>query len=156
MAIRPAAESDLQCLAEIYVASFNQADPGKPWTEGRARLLLTHFLEHQSDLFLVDDEEGILRGGMATLIKPWREGNRCTEGVLFVDPKFQKLGVGKRLFAAVLREALNRYDAQVFEGITFAANQFPLTWYTRLGFKRDEGAVFIKGASVEMLARLGE
>ncbi len=154
MNIRLAKEQDLDLLSGIFAESFTQADPNKPWTKDRAYNLLSHFLKHQPDLFFVAEDENILKGGFGVLIKPWRSGNRCTEGCLFVDPKYQKTGIGNALFIKVLEESLEKYDAQVFEGVTFAAKQFPLTWYESIGLKPDEYAVFINGKTTEMLQSL--
>jgi GNAT superfamily N-acetyltransferase len=154
MNIRLAEERDLDVLAGVFSESFTKADPEKPWSKDCAYSLLSHFLKHQPDLFFVADDNGLLKGGFGVLIKPWRDGNRCTEGCLFVGSAYQKSGLGKALFITILKEALEKYDAQTFEGITFAAKQFPLTWYESIGLKADEHAVFLKGRSGEMLRSL--
>jgi GNAT superfamily N-acetyltransferase len=154
MEIRHVAQEDLQNLAEVYAESFTLADPQKPWTSERAFKLLEHFYMHQRDLFFVACEGETLLGGMAVMIKPWREGNRCTEGVIFVDHTRQKTGVGKSLFIRVLEEAIAKYQADSFEAVTFAAKEFPLTWYEKIGLAHDEWAILIKGKTQDMLTKL--
>lgn len=154
MIIDIAKEGQLNRLSEIHSEAFTQADPTKPWTHERALNLLRHFYKIQSDLFLVASEGEEVLGAMAVIIKPWQEGNRCTEAILFVSPKHQKSGIGTMLFTRLLEEALSKYKAGMFEAITFVAKEFPLTWYESMGLKPDDGAILIRGKSQEMLNNL--
>jgi GNAT superfamily N-acetyltransferase len=154
MKIALAAEEYLKPLSEIYSQAFTEADPTKPWTQERAFNLLSHFYKIQPDLFFITFEEDNIVGAMAVIIKPWREGNRCTEGILFVHPKYQRSGIGKKLFVHLLDKAITNYSADTFEAITFAAKEFPLTWYESIGLVQDKDAVLIKGRTQEMLNKL--
>jgi len=154
MEIRLVGESDLLKLSEIFSVAFTEADKAKPWTQIRAFNLLSYFYKHQPDLFFVAVNKGELVGGSALLIKPWREGNRCTGGISFVHPKHQKSGIGTKLFIKKLEVAIDKYQADSYESITFAAKEFPLTWYERIGLAHDKGAILIKGKTQEMLDRL--
>lgn len=154
MKIELVKEEQLKHLSEIYSEAFTGADPAKPWTQERALDLLTHFYKIQPDLFFVATEGDELVGAMVVIIKPWREGNRCVEGELFVHPKYQKSGIGKKLFIKLLEEALSKYNADTFEAVTFAAKEFPLMWYESMGLAPDKWAVLIKGKTREMLANL--
>lgn len=154
MKIELVKDVDLLPLSKIYSKAFTQADSTKPWTHERALKLLSHFYKIQPDLFFVAKKEEIAIGAMAVIIKPWREGNRCTEGILFVHPTHQKSGVGKRLFIQILEKALLKYKADTFEAVTFAAKKFPLTWYEQICLTPDKDAILIKGKSHDMLNKL--
>ena len=154
MEIRKAQQEDLKELADMHSRAFSEADPEKPWPPERALKLLEHFYKHQPDIFFAAEEKGKLVGAMMAMIKPWRRGNRCTEAVLFVHPEFHKSGIGKKLFIRLLEEAIGKYQADSFEAVTFAAKEFPLTWYEKIGLEPDQSAVLIKGQSKVMLERL--
>jgi GNAT superfamily N-acetyltransferase len=154
MEIRLVKEGDLKELSRIFAESFTEADPNKPWTQERSFSLLEHFYKIQPDLFSVAIEADLLVGAVMAKIKPWREGNRCTEGVIFVDSAFQRKGFGGQLFSRLLEEVINKYQANTIEGITFNKEEFPLTWYEKIGHKRDKHAVLLKGDTREMLENL--
>jgi len=152
--IKLAEEKDLIPLSKIFSNSFTQADPEKPWDEDHSYEYLKYWFKKQPDMFYVafDNENPI--GATAVNIKPWRTGVRCSDGVIFVDTKYQKQGIGKMLLKKVIQEAKNKYNATIFEAITFAGDEFPLTWYKKIGINVDEHAVIIKGECEEILKNL--
>ena len=147
--------SDIEILADIFSKSFTQADAEKPWDKSHAEQYLLYWLAKQPDMFFAAfDEAGNPIGAMVVNIKPWRTSVRCSDGALFVSPEHQKQGIAKALFKRVIEEAVNKYNATSFEAVTFAAEEFPLTWYKKLGILPDEHAVLIKGDCSEILKNL--
>lgn len=61
--IRLCKKEDLDELAVIYKDLYDNADIGEDWTIEKAKDLLTYWYNKQSDLFFVDEEDGILAGG---------------------------------------------------------------------------------------------
>lgn len=148
-------ETDVQKLAEIFAKSFSVADPEKPWDVDHARQYLEYWMKKQPDMFFgAYDENNNPVGAMAVNIKPWRTGVRCNDGVVFVDVEHQKKGIATLLFRKVIEEAKQKYGATSFEAVTFAAKQFPLTWYEQIGITPDEHAVLITGKSDDILNKL--
>lgn len=146
---------DLIKLAEIYSKAFSEADPQKPWDIENSYKHLKFWFDIQPDMFFVafDKKDNIL-GGVASLIKPWRISNRCSAGVIFVNPDIQTKGVGRVLFSKMLSEAIKKYNAKSFEAITFAGKEFPASWYKSLGILPDKGALLVKGSCFEILSKL--
>lgn len=153
--IKLAEEKDLKPLSIIFAKSFTLADPERPWDEKNAYEYLKYWLDKQPDMFFVafDDEENPIDAS-AVNIKPWRTGMRGNDAVLFVDPKMQKHKVGTNLLKRMIKEAIDKYNVEILESITFSANQFPLTWYQKIGMNIDERAVVIKGNALDILQKL--
>lgn len=148
-------ESDIEILSEIYSRVFSEADKNKPWDKDHSYKHLLYWLKIQPDMFFgAFDENNKPIGAIAISIKPWRRGNRCSAGIIFVDTQCQKKEVAKILFKTMLEKATQKYETISFEAVTFAGKEFPLNWYKKLGIVPDEGAVLIKGNCVEILNKL--
>ncbi len=153
--LRLVEETDLPILAKVLSKSFTQADPEKPWNEENSFENLKYWFKKQPDLFYAAvDEMGNHLGAMVVNIKPWRESIRCNDGILFVDPSIQNKGIGRDLFRKVIEESVNKYNAETFEGITFAGKEFPMSWYERIGIEKDDYAMVIVGKCKDILEKL--
>ena len=153
--LRLAEEKDLPALAKVLSRSFTEADPEKPWDMEHSLENVKYWFKKQPDLFYVAvDEVDKPLGAMVVNIKPWRTNIRCNDGMLFVDPAAQNNGIGKDLFRKVIEESLNKYNAETFEGITFAGKEFPMSWYEKIGIEKDEYAMVIVGKTRDILERL--
>ena len=92
--IRLIKEGDIKTLAEIYSRVFSEANPNKPWDVDHSHEHLMYWLRIQPDMFFgVFDENDNPIGAIAVGIKPWRTGNRCSAGIIFVDTQNKKRGV---------------------------------------------------------------
>ncbi len=145
---------DLASLAKIFAEAFTLINPEKPWNKEHALHYLEYLYKRQPDLFFVAENEGKLVGAIATGIKPWRTGLRCADNIIFVDATSQQQGVGKALLKKLLETALEKYKVESIESITFADNEFPLSWYKRVGMKPDTHAIFLKGNIQAILKNL--
>ena len=153
--VRLAQETDIKTLSEIYSRVFTEADPENPWDEDHSYKHLMYWFKIQPDMFFSAlNENKELIGAIAVSIKPWRKGNRCAAGIIFVDSKNQKGNIGKILFKTMLKEAVKKYQTTSFEAVTFAGKEFPLSWYKKLGIVPDENAVLVKGPCLKILENL--
>ncbi|MBI4150275.1 GNAT family N-acetyltransferase, partial [Candidatus Woesearchaeota archaeon] len=103
---------------------------------------------------LAAELSGRLVGAFVAGIKPWHDGNHLTDGELFVDPDYQKQGIGSLLSIAMCQKALRKYHATRFDAITFSDRDFPLTWYRDQGFKEVRNWTIISGDIKEVLHHL--
>ena len=153
--IRNVTKEDLDVLSHTFSETFTQASPEKPWDEKHAQDYLNYWLEKQPDMFFCAcNKDNVPIGAVAVNIKPWRTGVRCSDGVMFVNTNHQRKGVATMLLKKVINEAVSKYNAEVFEAITFADKKFPLEWYERIGIKIDTGAILIKGKCNNILDKL--
>ncbi len=144
----------LQEAGRVYARAYNSLKIGEVWTNARARALLNSYFKKQPDLALVAKQGGKIIGVCLALLKPWWDGNRLVEVELFIEPRFQRLGIGRRLVGELLLRAKKKYHATVFEAITFSKKEFPMSWYKRLGLKKSEKLVLIEGSVDALLKRL--
>lgn len=155
LVIRLVKKSDLLELAEIYSKVFSEADPEKPWDVEHSYLHLLYWFKIQPDMFFCAlDKTQKLLGAIAVSVKPWRRGNRCSAGIIFVDNICQVKGVGSLLFKKMLSKAVDKYQARSFEAVTFAGKEFPKSWYEKLGILPDTRALLVKGPCVEILKKI--
>jgi len=146
-------KEDLEQVAEIYCNSFNSVS-NEGWTKETALRLFEYWFNRQPDLFFIAKDKDKIIGSVVASAKPWFDGVRLQDGEVFVDPKYQKRGVGKQLLIKLIKEGINKYNTNTFEGITFAGAEFPLSWYKRIGMKKSDDLVVISGSCQEMLNNL--
>lgn len=143
--IRKAKPEDLKKLAPIYVDAYTSIEIGENWTEETAYKLLKHLFETQPDLSFVLEVNGELVGAINAIVKPWWSGNQITDGELFIDPKHQRKGLGKKLVKHLFKEAKKKYKATSWDTFTHVIYEHPLKWYKNMGFEEIQEWVMITG-----------
>jgi ribosomal protein S18 acetylase RimI-like enzyme len=154
MKIRQAQASDLKSLSEIYVKVYTYFDIGEYWTSKTAYNMLKYFYEKQPDLCLVAETKNKLIGGFFAGIKPWVDGNHLFDGELFVDPFYQKKGIGKQLSLELYVLAIKNHNVKSFDLLTFKDRDFPLSWYKKQGFTEMTQWTIIYGNPKKVLSTL--
>ena len=104
--IRPATREDMRAVVGIYNWAINQtfatidseplsAEEAEEWWDAHAR---------QRTTTLVADEDGDVIGWARLL--PWRQrGFEVVEDLVYVDPLYQKRGVGRELLGQLIESA---------------------------------------------------
>lgn len=133
--IRGLNHSDISELSQIYTRAYEKNGADEEWTPESAAKLLENLYHKNPGLSLTAQVDGKVVGATFGDIRPWESGKIVLEGKeLFVDPKYQKLGIGNEL----LRERIHRAEvwggANEVEIITFATTKEPKGWYERLGY----------------------
>ena len=155
--IRLVKKEDLKDLAIIYKELYDNVDIGENWSIETATNLLNYWYEKQKDLFFVAEEDGIVVGGIVSGIKPWFDGNRLIDGEVFVSTKYQGRHIAKELFKTHLKEAYNKYKANVMEFHTYGdETEFPQNWYTRIGCKKDNELIIMNGDIKEIIRKINK
>jgi aminoglycoside 6'-N-acetyltransferase I len=152
--IRLMKEEDLDVLAKIYVDAYDNADIGEKWNERSARALINYWMKKQPDLAFVAEFEDEIAGGLISGIKPWWDGNRLSDGELFVAPRFQKKGIGTALMKELCEKAISKYNAVSLDAFTYKKNKFPLAWYKTIGFEEVNGWAIVSANLKELKERL--
>ena len=156
MNIRIAKKEDIKKLALIYVDAYNSIDIGENWDTQSAEKLLKSLYLHQPDLTFVAEEKGEIVGGINAVIRPWWDGNHITDGELFVSPKYQGKGIGKKLIARLFSKAKDKYQAVSWSTYTHVVHEHPLKWYKGMGFNEVKEWTMIAGDIDKVLARIKE
>ncbi len=153
MNIRLARQDEISQIADVYMRAFNNANVGEQWTAENAEKFMKFWLKFQPDLFFVAETNNKICGGAVGLIKPFWDGNYLTETELFVDPGFQKQGIGKELLKKLISEAIQKYSITTFDGLAYKDTKFPLEWYKRISLK-ESNLVYLEGNPKEILGKL--
>lgn len=153
--IRDVKATDLPDLGQIYAEAFNNADVGESWNPEHALELLTCLYSHKPNIFLVTEINGKIVGGFLGVIKPFFGKNDLCDTELFVSPKHQNLGIGRKLFKEIINKAVSKYDVKYIQGIADSEKEFPMKWYKKLGLKSSRW-VHIYGEVEEILKNLNK
>lgn len=151
--IRRMRKQDIPQLSPMYVRAYRIYRKWERWNAKAANRLFTYWLKRQPDLAFVAETDGKVVGAFVAGIKPWWDGNHLVDGELVVDPAYQKKGIGRLLLKTMLQNAIDKYDATVWEAITFKKTEFPLKWYKKLGFDEISEWTIIGGNVKEALKR---
>ena len=138
-------KSDLNILSEIYVEVYRVSDVGENWTKKTAYNLLNHLFNLQPDFCFVAEYKNKIVGAFVAIIKPWSDGTHLVSEEIFVDPLYQKYGIGTELTKVMFKKAIEKYNVKIVEGITFSKFKHPLSWYKSLGFREVKEWVVING-----------
>jgi len=133
--IRSSKKSDFKTLAKIYVKAYNPLNIGEEWDNESAEKLLRHLYNDQPDLTFTAEYKGKIVGLINAIVKPWWDGNHLTDGELFVDPEYQKKGIGKKLVKYLFKKAKDKYNAVCWDTFTHVVHDHPLIWYKSMGFE---------------------
>ena len=133
--IRPATREDMPAVVGIYNWAINQtfatieseplsAEEAAEWWE-------SHVKQHM--LTLVADEEGDIIGWARLL--PWRQrGYAVVEDLVYVDPLYQRQGVGRELLSRLI-EAARATGSRTIVASLAADNRAGLHLHQSLGFE---------------------
>ena len=152
--IRIAREEDLENLAEIYVKTYKAFDAGEKWARESAYKLLSYWHSAHPDLAFLAEFNNSIVGGLFIGLKPWWDGNRLVDGELFVDPKYQKRGIGRELIKHMLTESIKKYEVVSWDFTTFRNHEFPLAWYKKIGLKEAKEWTTLSGNPQEILSNM--
>ena len=133
--IRPATREDMRAVVGIYNWAINQtfatidseplsAEEAEEWWDAHAR---------QRTTTLVADEDGDVIGWARLL--PWRQrGFEIVEDLVYVDPLYQKRGVGRELLGHLV-EAARETGCRTIVASVAADNRAGLRLHQGLGFE---------------------
>lgn len=134
--LRLAKQEDLKPLAEIYKDLYGSSILNENWSIETTYNMLNFFYTLQSDIFIVAVDNEKVIGAVASLVKPWHDGNRLIETEIFVDKDYQHKGIGSKLFQEHFKIAMEKHDAKIIEAHTYQEEDgYPLNWYKNQGYE---------------------
>ena len=146
---------DMAVIAGYYAEYYANSVLGEKWTKEKAIELFQYFYNQNKDLFFVayDDDKPV--GVIMSVLKPWWDGNHLEDGEIFVLPSYQRNGIAKSLFKALLNHAIEKYNATTLEAHTYEdENGFPYNWYKRIGFTTVDDLKIISGDIKEIIKKM--
>lgn len=144
--LRLVKKEDLQALATIYKDLYCSSILNENWSIETAYNMLNFFYLLQPDIFIVAVDNEKVIGAVASLVKPWHDGNRLIETEIFVAKDYQHKGIGCKLFHEHFKIAMEKYNAKIIEAHTYQEDDgYPLNWYKKQGYDVIEDWYVING-----------
>ena len=142
--INECSNEDLVQCATIIIDIYNNNELHENWTSDSALAFCTHFKNLNPHLFLVAKKEKEVVGFIITSIKPWSDGNHLFIEEVSVKEKYRKNGIASNLLMTNISYAKEHYDIKHINAETYGAvSQMPFSWYSRIGFKKNEETYLI-------------
>src|SRR5436190_6325126 len=118
LSIRLATKEDLQILSEIYTHAYYSLNIVENWTSQSAYQLITYLFHDQPDLFFVAIIDNKVIGAITATVKPWWDGNHLVDGEIFINPDYQKKGIGVKLIKKLFTTAKEKYKVISWDTFT--------------------------------------
>ncbi len=137
--IRPYEESDLAQCAKIFRQAFSEEDWGCAWTQERAELYLSDYVNNPKFVGFVSEDAGVIDGAIFACKKVSWNNDEIYVDDLIVNPKKQRSGIGKELV-----DTLKDYSKENgLAGIVlYTHEQAPAKrFYEKNGFQLSEGVI---------------
>lgn len=152
--IRGVGPLDLPALADIYVKVYRAFDVGETWTQKSALQMLKNLEEGAHPVSVLAEVDGKIVGGAFADVKSW-EGKRVMEAKeIFVDPEYQKRGIGTELAKERLHRAEVWHGVSEAELVTFADKGHARSWHEKMGYKPTEGLQMMHGKVKDIKEKL--
>lgn len=152
--IRGVEPKDLVALADIYVKVYTAFDVGETWTQKSALQMLENLKMGAYPISVLAEVDGKIVGGAFSDTKSW-EGKRVMEAKeIFVDPEYQRKGIGTELAKERLHRAEVWHGVTEAELVTFADKGHARSWHEKMGHKPTEGLQMMHGKVREIKANL--
>ncbi len=133
--IRKVTKEDLSTVGKIWASAFNDAYKWEHWSNENGVKIVSYMYEKQPDLFFLAEVDGEIVGATWGAIKPHLDGNHMVDGAVFISPKHQGRGLYRKLSLVRLKEATEKYKITGIQILASKADEFPVSFYKRLGFK---------------------
>jgi ribosomal-protein-alanine N-acetyltransferase len=127
VAIRAAHKGDLSRALEIERATFTHYPLG--------RRQFRYHQQNPSAIFMVAQIGGEVVGDAIGLIRKHKSGVTGRVYSLVVDSRFRGMGIGAKLFAAIVRKLESRGAARIYLEVAHD-NRTAIAIYERFGFRR--------------------
>jgi L-amino acid N-acyltransferase len=134
--IRDAAHADMPAIVGIYNWAINQTFAtidSEPLSEEEAAAWWDSHARQRTITLVAEEEDGGVIGWARLL--PWRQrGFEIVEDLVYVDPLYQRSGVGRELLARLI-EAARASGCRTIVASVAADNQAGLRLHQGLGFE---------------------
>jgi GNAT superfamily N-acetyltransferase len=142
-------KKDIPLLAKIYVKAFNKE--WEHWTPKKSKEIIEYRYKKLIALKVVYDKNIVW--AFFSDVKPLYFWNVLNDWDIFIDPKYQKLGIGKKLFIYGMECAKKKFHVVGRDFYTFKDN-YQYDWYKRIWFNASDKRILMSGKIDEVLKNL--
>ncbi len=142
-------KKNIPMLAKIYARAYNKE--WKSWTTKKAQDIVEYRYHKKVKIKVMCDKKVV--GVFFSDIKPLYFWNVLNDGDVLIDPKYQKLWIGKQLFIHGIEYAKKKFNVVGWDFYTFK-NSYQYDWYKRIGFTASDKWILLSGNIDDVLKNL--
>ena len=137
--IRQYETEDLSQCAKIFREAFSEEDWGCAWTQERAELYLSDYVNNPKFVGFVSENEGVIDGAIFACKKVSWNNDEIYVDDLIVDPQKQRSGIGQQLLNALKDYSKENGLAGI---VLYTHEQAPAKrFYEKNGFQLSDGVI---------------
>jgi GNAT superfamily N-acetyltransferase len=142
-------KKDIPILAKIYVAAYNRE--WESWTVKKSQEIIKY--RYKKSIKIKVSYNNKIVWLFFSEVKPMYFWNILNDGDVVIDPKYQKLWIGKQLFICGIEYAIKKFHVVWWDFFTFK-NSYQYEWYKNLGFCTSDKRIMMSGKTDEILKKL--
>ncbi|HMS91322.1 MAG TPA: GNAT family N-acetyltransferase [Candidatus Absconditabacterales bacterium] len=142
-------KKDIPFLAKIYANAYNKE--GESWNTKKSKEIVMYRYKKIIKIKVMHDDQIV--GAFFSDVKPLFFGNILNDGDVIIDPKYQKLGIGKQLFIYGIEYAIKKFHVVGWDFYTFK-DSYQYNRYKRIGFSDSNKWILLSGNIDEVLKKL--
>lgn len=142
-------KKDIPVLAKIYARVYNKE--WESWIVKRAQDIVEYRYHKKIKIKVMYDKKVV--GVFFSDIKPLYFGNVLHDGDVLIDPKYQKLWIGKQLFLYGIAYAKKRFNMVGWDFYTFK-NSYQYRRYKRIWFASSNKWILMSGNIDDVINKL--
>lgn len=142
-------KKDIPILAKIYAKAFNKE--WEYWTLKKSNNILMY--RYSKKVKIKVSYNGVVVWAFFSDIKPLYMGNVLNDGDVFIDPDFQNLWIGRRLFIYGIQYAKKKFNIVWWDFYTFK-NSYQYKRYKSMWFTTSNKWVLMSGNIDNVLKKI--
>ncbi len=144
-------KKDIPALADIYARAFNAQ--WQIWNKETSKAIIEY--RYAKKIKLKVAYKGKIIWAFFTDVKPLFYGNVLNDWDIFIDPDFQRLWIGRRLFVYGMQYAKKKFNIVGWDFYTIK-NSYQYKRYKRIGFYPSSKWVMMSGKIDDVLKKMQE
>lgn len=142
-------KKDISFLAKIYADAYNKE--WESWNRKKSQEIVMYRYKKAIKIKVMQDDQIVW--AFFSDIKPLFFWNILNDGDVIIDPKYQKLWIGRQLFIYGIEYAIKKFRVVGWDLYTFK-DSYQYNRYKSIGFSDSNKWIFMSGKTDEVLKNL--
>lgn len=142
-------KKDIPILAEIYANAYN--NEGDSRTKITSQNIIKYRYKKSVKIKIMYNKKIV--GAFFSDVKPLYVWNVLSDGDVFIDPKYQRLWIGRQLFIYGIEYAIKKFHVVGWDFYTFKEG-YQYQRYRHIGFNTSNKRIMMSGKIDDVLKKL--
>jgi len=142
-------KKDISFLAKIYADAYNKE--WESWNRKKSQEIVMYRYKKAIKIKVMQDDQIVW--AFFSDIKPLFFWNILNDGDVIIDPKYQKLWIGRQLFIYGIEYAIKKFRVVGWDLYTFK-DSYQYNRYKSIGFSDSNKWIFMSGKTDDVLKKL--